>query len=110
MTLSEISRILYCVNTVKSTNHKTRKDPHYKHLIKVLEDLYNKQFAKFYIESDKYYYEGNECVIMHHRKAHCHIVMVNQNDTFDYLSTSKSSQCVMYSDLQTKEQHKEAGQ
>jgi hypothetical protein len=69
--------------------------------MKVLGELYNKEFAKFYIESDKYFYEGKECVIMHHKKAYCHIVMVNQNDSFGYLNTSKSSQCVMYSDLKT---------
>ena len=108
MTLSEISRVLYCVNTVQSTNRKTRKDQNYKDLIKVLEDLYNKEFSKFYIRSVKYYYEDNECVIMHHKKSHCHIVMVHQNDSFNYLNTSKSSQCVMYSDLQTKDQYKAA--
>jgi len=98
MTLSEISEILYCVNQCKNQNKQTRKDPKYKILIESLDNLYNEKFAKFYIEADKYYFNGKECVINKHESNYCHIVTISQNG-FGYKNTSRVSQCVMYSDL-----------
>ena len=98
MTLSEISEILYCVNQCKGQNKETRKDPKYKKLIESLDNLYNEKFAKFYIESDKYFFNGKECVITKHERNYCHIVTISQNG-FGYQDTSRVSQGVMYSDL-----------
>ena len=98
MTLNEISEILYCVNQCKNQNKQTRKDPKYKKLIESLDNLYNEKFAKFYIESDKYLFNGKECVITKHERNHCHIVTISQNG-FGYRDTTRATQGVMYSDL-----------
>jgi len=98
MNFREISEVIFCINQCKNKNKQTRKDPKYKKLLKGMEDLYNKEFSKFYIESDKYYYNGEECVITKHEATYCHIVIIRQNG-FGYKNTSKFSCCAMYSEL-----------
>lgn len=104
MKLNDISEILYCVNQCKNQNKNTRKDPKYKKLIEVLDNLYNEKFAKLYIESDKYYYNGKQCVITKHERNYCHIVTLERNG-FGFRNTTRTSQCVMYSKLNQGEEN-----
>ena len=103
--LNNLLEIRFCVYQCQQKNKQTRKDPKFKKLIAEIDDLYNKEFAKFYINADKYFHNGKECVITKHEKNYCHIITLNKNG-FDFLNTSNASKCVMYSELTKQELEK----